>query len=439
MACESADMTAISWLHDETLLVCNLDGSTGSVESGTVHEKVHVGLPLPVLPDVRCSIISVCDLLCSVVVGSNETVSLAKNSRPCASTNGVHHPVSVIVVKNVEESPSAPWHPLDQSLPEMVECHCYLHDLVLRVRVSRTEQHHIVVSRHVAVGDGDGCGALDHIDQSIGRSNVVVGVPDHATLLRHNVLNANSVDDDVVRELYGEATTVLDLNVGTTTVDGLVGGNEKLLLQSDDHAALEDDPKWTLLGDGISEGSWLRVDHVLVGVIGDNVNGSTEPTHCASSEPFSASGQPIPVVGPVFVAPPAIVNGVAAVTAPSNRVLGLIQSPPCSVFQGTMNVVIELTGDQFRSWHIGLESDFVGFFSLSFQKVVVFSNASLKAWDDDGQSDQQGEDNLCTTSSHVYCFPLLMFFLFLVLCDKVVQGLGRSQRTQQRPWQACAS
>ncbi|WVZ13942.1 hypothetical protein V8G54_011508 [Vigna mungo] len=322
----------------------------------------------------------------------------------------------------------------------MVECHCYLHDLVLSVRVSRTKQHHIVVSGHVAVGDGDGCGALDHIDQSIGsvrkrnmidphvggseegdgititprsQSNVVVGVPDHATLLRHNVLNANAVDDDVVHELNGEATTVPDLNVGTTTVDGLIGGNEKLLLQSDDHAAFEDDPKWTLLGDGISEGSWLRVDHVLVGVIGDNVNGSTEPSHSASSEPFSASGQTVPVFSPVFVAPPAIVNGIGAVTAPSNRgVLGLIQSPPCAVFDGKMNMVIELTGDQFRSWHIGLDSDFVGFFSLSFEKVVVFSNASLKAWDGDGQSDQQGQDNLCITSSHVFYFPLFFFFFF---------------------------
>jgi len=81
---------------------------------------------------------------------------------------------------------------------------------------------------HVAVGDGDGSGALNDIDESIrtiregnmidpdvggsedgdgvtvtpgSHSNMVVGLPDAATLLRHDVLDANAVDDNVVDEL----------------------------------------------------------------------------------------------------------------------------------------------------------------------------------------------------------------------------------------------
>jgi len=121
-------------------------------------------------------------------------------------------------------------------------------------------------------------------------SNVVVRVSDQATLLRHDVLHANPVDDNVVHELHGEATTVPDLNIGATTIDGLVGGNHQLLLQTDDHAAFEGDPKRTLLSHSITEGSWFGVNHILIGVISDDIDGSTEASDGASSEPFSAFG-----------------------------------------------------------------------------------------------------------------------------------------------------
>lgn len=122
------------------------------------------------------------------------------------------------------------------------------------------------------------------------QANMVVRVSNHATLLRYDVLDANSVDDNVVHELNGEASAVPKHHVGAATVDGLVGGNHQLLIQFDHHAALEDDPQGAPLGHGVTDGSWLRVHHVVIGIIGDDIDGATETTGGPSSEPFAALG-----------------------------------------------------------------------------------------------------------------------------------------------------
>lgn len=133
--------------------------------------------------------------------------------------------------------------------------------------------------------NGDGI-TITPCSQSI----MVGGVPNHATILRYDVLDANSVDNNVVHELNGEASAVPKHHVGAATVDGLVGGNHQLLIQFDHHAALEDDPQGAPLGHGVTDGSWLRVHHVVIGIIGDDIDGATETTGGPSSEPFAALG-----------------------------------------------------------------------------------------------------------------------------------------------------
>ena len=127
---------------------------------------------------------------------------------------------------------------------------------------------------HVAIWDGDGSGALDNVNETIlalrhgdmvdpnvggpedgdgititpcPLSNMVHGVSYQATIPGLNVLNAKPVDDDIVHELQGDSGTVLDLNIGSTTINGLVGGDHQLLLQDNDHVALECDPQWAFL------------------------------------------------------------------------------------------------------------------------------------------------------------------------------------------------
>ena len=61
-----------------------------------------------------------------------------------ASADCVHLPVSVIVVEDVEESPPAPRHSLNQPPAEMIECDSDLHDRVFAAGIMGAEEHHLI-------------------------------------------------------------------------------------------------------------------------------------------------------------------------------------------------------------------------------------------------------------------------------------------------------
>lgn len=60
-----------------------------------------------------------------------------------------------------------PWHSLDKSFSEVVKGNGDLHILVLGVTVTVTQKHDLVMVRHVIVGDGNGRGSMNGIDESI--------------------------------------------------------------------------------------------------------------------------------------------------------------------------------------------------------------------------------------------------------------------------------
>jgi len=55
--------------------------------------------------------------------------------------------MSVIVVNDMEEPKSTPWHPLNKAFPKMVECHCDLHFVVLDEVVLCTEEHNLKIGK----------------------------------------------------------------------------------------------------------------------------------------------------------------------------------------------------------------------------------------------------------------------------------------------------
>lgn len=84
--------------------------------------------------------------LLGIVIGrSSVAVALAIDGRVTATTDGIHFPLREIVVNNVDIAPPAPWHPLHQLLPEVIERNRYLHPRVRQVVVAVPKQHHLVV------------------------------------------------------------------------------------------------------------------------------------------------------------------------------------------------------------------------------------------------------------------------------------------------------
>lgn len=220
----------------------------------------------------------------------------------------------------------------------------------------------------VTVGNGDPCGAPNHINQSISalfhgdmidphiRSSedgdavavapgslpvVVDGVPDQAAGAGNNVVDLEAMDDHIADVLDGNAGAVGDVDGDAAAVDGLVAGHEQLLVEPDHHAPGEDDPEWARLDDGVAERPRLRVHHVVVGGVGDDVDLAALPALRLVPEPEAAVRQPEPVVSPVRVAPPAPVDRVGGHAwafvhpvgqLPPRAIIGsreLLHSPAC--------------------------------------------------------------------------------------------------------------
>lgn len=193
------------------------------------------------------------------------------------------------------------------------------------------------MTSHMAIGDGNGGGSHDCIDQAVlaigerdmidpnigdseHRNSVAVAlraypkvihrVSDHPTLPLLDVVDVQSMNDDIPHELQRDLSSMADVNVGATPVYGLIAGDEQLLGEPDVHTAPKDDPERLRLDDGVSQGSGFRVDHVTVGRVGDDVDPAGLAAGGSVGEADGAVGEPLAVGFPVWVASPAFVDGV---------------------------------------------------------------------------------------------------------------------------------
>ena len=86
----------------------------------------------------------ICLILCSSYLfaiwiwWSNETVPLADNGGVVAAADGVHKPVSVVIIDYMDKSPSTSGHPLHQPFTKVIKCKSYLHYLIIRVAITCT-------------------------------------------------------------------------------------------------------------------------------------------------------------------------------------------------------------------------------------------------------------------------------------------------------------
>ena len=125
------------------------------------------------------------------------------------------------------------------------------------------------------------------------------------------VVYVETMNDNVCHVLDCNAWPSGNVDAGASAVDGLEGVHDQLLLQFDHHISFENDPQWLLLDHCISESSGLRVYRVVVFGVCHNVNLPVSSTHRMLSEPDCAVCQILPVLFPIRVAPPAVIDGVA--------------------------------------------------------------------------------------------------------------------------------
>ena len=135
--------------------------------------------------------------------------------------------------------------------------------------------------------------------------------PDHGVAGGPAVVDVKAVNDDIGHELDGDASPVGNVDVDAAGVDRLEAVHEELLLERDDHVALEHDPEWPVLDDGVAERAGLRVDGVVVVGVAHHVVLAVAPADGVAAEADAAVGQPLSPHVPPAVAAPAVVDGVA--------------------------------------------------------------------------------------------------------------------------------
>lgn len=136
-------------------------------EEGSVQQEVSLRPPVPVPPLALWCNLVLGYLFAKSVVWSSKSVALAIDGRICTPPDGVHLPMGVVIVDHMEIAMPASRHSLDEAFAEVVEGNGDLHVLVPCVGIAVAEQHNLVVVSHIIVGDGDGGGALDGVDEPV--------------------------------------------------------------------------------------------------------------------------------------------------------------------------------------------------------------------------------------------------------------------------------
>ena len=137
---------------------------------------------------------------------------------------------------------------------------------------------------------------------------------DHSVSSRLAVMNVETMDDDVGDKLNSDASTIGTVDIHTTTIDGLEVVHDELLLQSDDHVALEHSTEGLVLDHSVTEGPWARVHRIIITWVGHMVVSTIATTNCIAAEASAAVCKVLAVEVPVWVASPAVVNGISSST-----------------------------------------------------------------------------------------------------------------------------
>lgn len=233
-----------------------------------------------------------------------------------------------------------PWHSLDKAFSKMVEGNSDLHILVLLVAITVSQEHDLVVVGHVIVWNSNGSGAMNGINKSVTavRERTVIN-PNVASTKNRNsisirqsppaivawrvshisiptlltIMYVQPMDDHIRHVLYRYAWPTSNVDARASAVDCLERVDHQLFLELDHHITLENDPQWLLLDDTVPKCAWLRV-HGVVARVSHHVNLAVSAPDGVLTEPDRAVCQPLPVLLPIAVTPPAVINWVTCPT-----------------------------------------------------------------------------------------------------------------------------
>lgn len=151
--------------------------------------------------------------------------------------------------------------------------------------------YYLIVVCEMAVGDGNSSGSHDGINESIttiSHGNMVnpniagakdgnaititispktiVGlrISNKSTIANLNVKNFDSMDDHILDELDGNTSPISNVDINSSSINGLVTCHNELLAEPNVHATSKDDPQGSTSCNCMPKGTRNRIHHVII-------------------------------------------------------------------------------------------------------------------------------------------------------------------------------
>lgn len=142
-------------------------------------------------------------------------------------------------------------------------------------------------------------------------TKVTWGAPHHGIASWLAVMDVQTMNDNISNILDRDASSISNVDIDPTGVNGLEAVHYELLLQFYNHVTLEHNPERLVLDNSMAQSARLGVDSVIVAGVGDHIEAAITATYGISSKSNATVCKALAVTMPVGVTAPAVVNGIA--------------------------------------------------------------------------------------------------------------------------------
>lgn len=125
------------------------------------------------------------------------------------------------------------------------------------------------------------------------------------------IMDVETVNYDVCDELDGDASPVGNVNIGSTSIDGLEAVHDELLLEGNHHVPLEHNPQRLVLNDSVAKCAWFWVNSIIIARVTNNIVSSIATTYGIASKTNATVSKALSVALPMGITSPTIINRIA--------------------------------------------------------------------------------------------------------------------------------
>ena len=126
------------------------------------------------------------------------------------------------------------------------------------------------------------------------------------------IMDVQTVNDNISDKLDSDASSISNVDISPTAINGLEAVHDQLLLQLDNHVPLEHNPQRFFLDDSVAQSSGPGVDRVIITRVGDDIETAVTATNRIPAKTNATVCKALAVLLPLGVTTPAVINGIAS-------------------------------------------------------------------------------------------------------------------------------